>query len=117
MPLSGSDAVFYFDLLPVKSAAGALRASVSVVQRGYIEHLIEILRGSGIYPIAFEVLPKAIARSVISPLEAGAQMIVYIMNKKTGVYVVSGGVVCFSSTIAWGSMDAASADARRNRCR
>ena len=28
-------------------------------------------------------------------------MIVNIMNKKTGIYIISGGVVCFTSTIPW----------------
>lgn len=110
VPLSAADSVFYFDLLPIPVSGGPLRASVSVVQRAYIEHLIKMLRTAGIFPIAFEVLPKAIARAVISPQTAGAQMIVYVMNHKTGVYVVSGGAVVFSSTIGWGAKTVASAD-------
>ncbi|MEA2715597.1 MAG: type pilus assembly protein PilM [Candidatus Parcubacteria bacterium] len=107
VPLSAPDAIFYFDLLPTSVTGGALRASVSVVPRVYIERYISLLRGVGIFPVAFEVLPKSIARAVIPPNAPGAQMIVYLTDHKTGVYIVSGGVVCFSSTIPWGNKNTA----------
>jgi len=102
VPLNPADAIFYFDLLPTNITGGALRASVSVVPRTYIEKYISLLREVGISPISFEVLPKAIARAIIPAEENGAQLILNMMNKKTGVYVVTGGVVCFTSTISWG---------------
>lgn len=110
VPLSAPDAIFYFDLLPTTITAGSLRASVSVVSRVYIEHYIELLREAGIQPISFEVIPKAIARAIIPAQESGAQLILYIMNKKTGIYVVTGGVVCFTSTISWSYGLAGSSD-------
>ncbi|MFA6315335.1 MAG: hypothetical protein WC648_03150 [Candidatus Paceibacterota bacterium] len=103
VPLSAPDAVFYFDLLPKAVTGGALRASVSVVARSYIEKVMGLLRNSGIFPVAFEVLPKSIAMAVIEPKTPGAEMIVHIMNRKTGIYIVSESVVCFTSTISWGS--------------
>jgi Tfp pilus assembly PilM family ATPase len=103
VPLSVADAVFYFDILPGLAESGALRASVSVVPRVYIENLVLLLREVGIYPMAFEVVPKSIAKAVIPPHSGGASLIVHIMKKKTGIYVVLEGIVCFTSTIAWGS--------------
>jgi hypothetical protein len=82
---------------------GKLRASVSVVPKVYIENVIKILRKSGLSPIAFEVVPKSIARAVLPYSSLSTVMIVNIMNNKTGIYIVCGGVVCFTSTIAWGS--------------
>ena len=103
VPLSAADAIFYFDLLPAV-AGGPLRASVSVVPRSYIEHYIEILRSANMVPVAFEIVPKAIARAIVPQEETDkAVMIVHIMDYKTGVYIVSGGVVCFTSTVSWGS--------------
>ncbi len=102
VPLSAPDALFYFDLLPTDLTGNALRASVSVVPKTYIEHYIDILRKAGIQPISFEVIPKAIARAIIPAKEGGAQLILNMMKKKTGIYVVTGGVVCFTSTITWG---------------
>lgn len=102
VPLSAADAVFYFDLLPFKADAVS-RASVSVVPRIYIENYIDLLGTAGIVPIAFEISAKAIARAIISVADkSSTQLIVHIMKNKTGLYVVSGGVITFTSTVAWG---------------
>jgi Tfp pilus assembly PilM family ATPase len=108
VPLSVSEAVFYFDVLPMSVTGGKLRASVSVVPRVYVENIISILRTAGISPIAFEVVPKSIAKAVIPNGSKSTVMIIHVMNKKTGIYIVCGGVVCFTSTIAWGSVNGTS---------
>ncbi|MDE1975569.1 MAG: hypothetical protein KGI49_03625 [Patescibacteria group bacterium] len=104
VPLSAQDAVFYFDLLPDQTAgdtqARLPKVSVSVVPRTYIEHYINLLKAAGLYPVAFEVVPKAIARSVVPKGIPGTKMIVHFLSKKTGIYVVSGDVVCFASTVS-----------------
>ena len=55
--------------------------------------------------MAFEVVPKSIARATVSEDSDETDMIVHAMDHKTGIYIVAGGVVCFSSTVAWGSRD------------
>lgn len=101
VPLSGADAVFYYDVIPRAPGATTTKVSVSVVPRAYVEHHIEILGAAGLRPVAFEVAPKAIARAIIPREARGSQLIVHIMNRKTGMYIVSNGVVCFTST--WGT--------------
>ncbi len=103
VPLPVSEAVFYFDILPMSVTGGKLRASVSVVPKVYIEKIVSLLRVSGLYPIAFEVVPKSIARAALSSTLEDSAMIVHVMNNKTGIYIVCGGVVCFGSTVGWGS--------------
>jgi Tfp pilus assembly PilM family ATPase len=110
VPLSAQDAIFYFDIMPKSVTGGALRASVSVVARAHVEHMIERLRTAGMYPMAFEVVPKSIAKAIIQPKTDSTLMVIHIMNRKTGIYIVSGGVVCFTSTIAWGGRTAGTAD-------
>lgn len=102
VPLSVPDAVFYYDLLPLEVTNGVLRASVSVVPRSYIEHYMDLLHRAKLSPIAFEIVPKAIARAVIPPHSKETVLIINILNRKTGIYVVSGGVVSFTSTMSWG---------------
>jgi len=102
VPLSAADAVFYFDLQPVPPISGSRKASVTVVPRAYIEHYIDMLNRSGISPIAFEVAPKSIANAIVPAHDNRTLLLVHIMNKKTGIYIVCGGTVCFTSTIAWG---------------
>jgi len=105
VPLALAEAVFYFDLLPMSVTGGKLKASVSVVPKAYIEKIITLLRAAGLSPIAFEVVPKSIARAVLPQTLSDSVMVVHIMNKKTGVYIVSGGVVCFTSTVSWGDSE------------
>ena len=105
VPLSAADAVFYFDLMPLSVTGGILRASVSVVPRTYIERYSAILSRVGILPVAFEVVPKAIARAIVAPHSDETIMIVHIMGHKTGIYIASGGVVVFTSTYGWSSLD------------
>lgn len=107
VPLSAPDALFQFDLIPKAVAGDLLRASVSVIPRTYVEHYITLLRSCGIYPVAFEVVPKSIVASCTPYHSPGTHLIVHIMKSKTGLYIVSEGVVCFTSTINWGSNDLA----------
>ena len=99
VPLSARDAVFYFDLMPLAATGGILRASVSVVPKTYIEKQIDFLQSFGLSPVAFEVAPKSIARIALSNKPDKTSMVVHFMKNKTGIYIVAGGVVCFTSTV------------------
>jgi len=103
VPLSAVDSVFYFDILPAAVTGNLLRASVSVVPRSYVEKMISILHGMGLVPIAFEVAPKSLAKALVKKSVSDTYLIIHVMNRKTGTYIVSGGVVCFSSTLSWGT--------------
>jgi Tfp pilus assembly PilM family ATPase len=103
VPIPVSEALFYFDLLPMPVTGGTLRASVSVVPQSHIDKYIAVLGEVGMMPVSFELAPKAISRSVISKDDKGTYIIVHFLNKKVGFYVVSEGIVCFSSTISLAS--------------
>lgn len=103
VPLAVEDAVFYIDSLPRRVSGGALRASVSVVPKSYVDKMIALLYSVNLQPVAFEVAPKAIARAIIPPDSEETVLILDTMNRKTGMYIVSGSAVHFSSTIPWGS--------------
>lgn len=103
VPLSAADALFQFDIMPKAVSGEILRASVSVVPRTYVEHYMSLLHEAHLTPVAFEVTPKSIVAACTPKYEPGTRLIVHVMKKKTGLYIVSEGVVCFTSTIGWGS--------------
>lgn len=103
VPLAAGDAVFYFDLLPRSFTGGALRASVSVVPKAYVEHYMQLIQAAGLQPVSFEVAPKALARAVIQSGSDKTRLIINVMNRKTGIYIVSGNVVHFTFTGGWGT--------------
>ena len=109
VPLAAPDAVFYFDLLPRSVTGGALRASVSVVPRTYIEHYMGILQSAGLEPVSFETAPKAIARAIIPNNTDKTSLIIHLKNQKTGLYVASGNVIHFTFTAPWGTQTAGGA--------
>lgn len=105
VPMPASEAIFFFDRLPAireGQDTGKVFASVSVAPRELVNQYLKILHGAGLTVISFEIQAKAIARAVVPQESHGSQMIVHVMNKKTGLYIVYNGVVCFTSTIAWG---------------
>lgn len=102
VPLPASDAVFFFDKLPESMSNGKTYASVSVSPKELVNSYLSALQQAGLTVVSFEIQPKAIARSVVAHTSSDAQLIVHVMDKKTGLYVVSSGVVCFTSTISWG---------------
>jgi hypothetical protein len=112
VPLSAADAIFQFDLMPKIVTGDSLRTSVSVIPRTYVEHHISLLREAGLSIVAYEVAPKAIVTAYEPANSQGTHLIVHVMRKKSGLYIVSEGVVCFTSTIAWGSdsLDEATTD-------
>lgn len=102
VPLSAAEAIFFFDKLPANLSNGKLYASVSVSPRDLVNNYLKALQMAGLTTVSFEIQAKAISRAVVSNDSTDTQMIVHIMNKKTGLYVVSSGVICFTSTISWG---------------
>jgi Tfp pilus assembly PilM family ATPase len=103
VPLPASEAVFFFDLIPNSGDRGEKNcASVSVAPRDLVNSYLKVLRTSGLDVISFEIQPKAIARAVIPQGSVDNHLIVHVMNNKTGIYIVCGGVVCFTSTVAIG---------------
>jgi Tfp pilus assembly PilM family ATPase len=100
VPLKSSDALFFFDILPESISKDKNLVSVSVAPRELANSYLKVLESAGLTVLAFEVQPKAIARAVVSKDNMETLMLVHIMDKKVGIYIVCAGVVCFTSTIA-----------------
>jgi len=103
VPLTASDAVFYFELLPRSATSGLLKASVSVVPKAYIEHYMTLIESAGLRPISFETSPNALARSAIPVNSEKTRLLIHVMKNKTGIYIVSGSVIHFTFTLSFGS--------------
>ena len=97
VPLSPKDVEFYFNF--IRSKNGSPRVSVLVSPHSFIETRISVLHSVGLMPVAFEVVPKAVARAV-APKSEEIDIIVYAMKHATGLYIVSDGVILFSSTVS-----------------
>ena len=103
IPIAAQDTVFAFDLLSGDHAK-PWRASVSAVPRMYIERMTSLLGQAGITSVAFETVPRALAR-IVSYAGGEDLVIIHVMDHKTGVYVISEQAVGFTSTIGSGFVE------------
>ncbi len=104
VPLAPGEAVFFFDFIPSISKEGKILASVSVAPLDLVTSYLRVLKAAHLTVLSFEIQAKAIARSLVPNNSNETHMILNIMNYKTGIYIVFGGVVCFTSTISWGAL-------------
>jgi len=102
VPIPASEAIFFFDRLPANLSKGKTYASVSVAPKELVDSYLKALKQADLTTVSFEIQAKAIARAVVSHDSSDTHLIIHVMNKKTGIYVVSSGVICFTSTISWG---------------
>ena len=103
VPISAADAIFFFDKMPQSMSKGKIFASVSVTPKDLVNSYLNALKSAGLTTVSFEIQAKAIGRAVVPYDSTDTVMIVHLMNKKTGIYIVSSGVICFTSTISWGA--------------
>lgn len=101
VPLSPADAFFYYDIIPGEPA-GKKSAVVSVAPRKVIDAYLMAIEGAGLKVLSFEVEPRSLARAFSSKKRDSTELIINIMNNKTGIYVIYNGTVSFTSTVLWG---------------
>ncbi|MES2471082.1 MAG: pilus assembly protein PilM [Patescibacteria group bacterium] len=102
VPLSPANAMFSYHLIP-RGNSNHQKVGVSVAPRKVVDAYLSLFEKAGFTPVSFELEAQALARAVFEDTLKGARVLVHIMNKKTGIYVVTDGVVRFTSTIPLGS--------------
>src|SRR3989338_2141792 len=103
VPLKAVDAIFDYTIIPENSRQDHLDVSVSVLPSKVVDTYLDIIKASGLKAISFETEAEALSRSVISRSDFGTSMIVNIGDTRTGLSIISGGVVQFSLTIQIGA--------------
>jgi type IV pilus assembly protein PilM len=102
VPLTAEEALFDYDI--IREDEASIEVSVSVVPRSLVDGYLEAFGGTEITPVAFEVETHSVARAVISEGDKGTYMTVDFGKTRTGIAIVSEGVVQFTSTVLVGGM-------------
>jgi type IV pilus assembly protein PilM len=97
VPISPQEAIFSYEF--IRREDRTVRVSVVVYSRQTVSQYSEAFARAGMIPLSFEIEARAIARSLISPEDLRTYMLVDFGKTRTGVAIVSGGTVCFSSTL------------------
>lgn len=100
VPLKAEEALFDYEIL--KETESALNVAVSVIPRTLVDGYLDAFSGSGITPSVFEIEAQSTARAVVPSGDKQSYMIVDFGNLRTGIAIVSEGVVQFTLTIPVG---------------
>ncbi len=102
IPIQASEAIFDYELL--NQDAQNLELQVAAIPQNVIESYLSIFKHAQIGVQSFELEAQAIARAVIKNGDLETYMIVDFGEKRTGIFIISRGVVMFTSTLDLGGV-------------
>ncbi len=104
VPIPAQEAVFDYTILEGVGHGNEdhLDIGVTVLPKKVVETYTELLETVGLLPLSFEIEAQAISRAVIRKGDRGTYLLVNFGENKTGLFIVSGEVVRFTSTVAIG---------------
>jgi len=102
IPISAQDAIFDYELINEDSKS--LEVQVASIPKNIIENYLAVFRNSQISVQSFELEAQAISRAIVKKGDLETYMIVDFGQTRTGIFIVSRGIVMFTSTLDVGGM-------------
>ncbi len=102
IPIPAQDAIFDYEILGEDERN--LKLQVAAIPKNVIEGYLSIFKNSMIFATSFELEAQAVVRSVIKKGDMETYMIVDFGKKRTGIFIVSDGMVIFTSTLDLGGV-------------
>jgi len=102
IPLKSENAIFDYELLDQDKQYIDLQ--VAAIPKNVIENYLTIFKNSKIRVKSFELEAQAIERAVVKKGDLETYMIVDFGEKSTGIFIISRGVVMFTSTLDVGGV-------------
>lgn len=102
VPLTASEAIFDYTVIPEHTETDHIDISVSVLPRKVVATYLEIIRAADLKPVLFGIEPEAVSRAVIARDNLGVFLVVNVGEVSTSLSIVSSGVVQLNLTIPIG---------------
>ena len=102
IPIKAEEAIFDYEIIGDNEKE--LELQVAAIPRNIIESYLSIFKNSSIIVHSFELEAQAIARSVIKKEDKDTYMVVDFGEKRTGIFIISNGIVMFASTLDFGGL-------------
>lgn len=99
VPISPAEAVIDFDALPHGMAGGEVPVTVSVFPEKLAQDFTDLLKGARLMPLSLEIEAQAITRAVVPSDYEESCIVVDIGRTRSGVSIVSNGLVRFTTTV------------------
>ncbi len=97
IPIPAQDAVFDYEILSEDEKS--LKLQVAAISKNVALEYLSVFKNSAISVLSFELEAQAITRSVVKKGDLDTYMIVDFGKKRTGIFIISQGVVIFTSTL------------------
>lgn len=97
IPIPAPEAIFDYDIIAEHDTN--LEIQVAAVQQNIIQLYLSVFTNIGLAVHSFELEAQAIARAIIKKGDPETYMIVDFGEKRTGIFIVTNGIVMFTSTI------------------
>ncbi|MFA5840978.1 MAG: pilus assembly protein PilM [Candidatus Paceibacterota bacterium] len=102
IPIAAQDTIFDYEL--VSESTQNLEVQVTAIPKNIIENYLLIFQHSEITVKAFELEAQAVSRAVIEKGDMDTYMVVDFGKKRTGIFIVSKGIVVFTFTLDLGGI-------------
>lgn len=102
IPISATDAIFDYEILSEDEQS--LELQVATIPKNVIEDYLNVFKNSKISVQSFELEAQAISRAVVKSGDLETYMIVDFGEKRTGIFIISRGIVMFTSTLDVGGV-------------
>ncbi len=100
IPMKAEEAIFDYEI--IREDDKEIEVQVAAIPRNIIESYLSIFQDSSIIVQSLELEAQAIARAVLQKGDQETYMIVDFGEKRTGIFVISMGLVMFASTLDFG---------------
>ncbi len=100
VPVSPSELIFDYAVSDPYSHTDHLNVVVSALPISVLDKYVETFHTAGIPILSLEIESQAIARAVLLPGDSNTHLIIHFGREKVGLYVASGCIVHFTSTIS-----------------
>jgi type IV pilus assembly protein PilM len=102
VPIQAEDAIFDYE--QITEDPQSIELQVATIPKNIIESYFAIFANSAIRVQSFELEAQAISRAVVKSGDLGTYMIVDFGEKRTGIFIISRGIVMFTSTLDLGGV-------------
>lgn len=99
VPLSASEAVFDYEVIPETDKNGHLDVSLAVAPKNFAESYAEVFQKSGFQPVLFDLESRALVRSLVAHGDNSCQMIINFGATATNFVIAFGGKARFAAVI------------------
>ena len=102
IPIQAVDAIFDYEIISQDDKN--IELQVATIPKNVIESYLNIFKNSGVAVQSFELEAQAISRAVVKEGDMETYMIMDFGERRTGIFIVSRGVVMFTSTLDMGGV-------------